>query len=102
MFNQDRVGDTAGFLNHGFFAFLDENFVQYADHLAAVGMIDRAAAVARIGCGVELKDIIGRDQPSEGFFSRLCPDSCGITLGVIAEMMPRWVTACRPSTMPMG
>ena len=63
MINRDCVGDAAGFLQDGFLGFLDEHFVDNADHLSAVGLVKRTAAVTGVGCGVELKDILGRRKP---------------------------------------
>ena len=60
---RDCVGDAAGFLQDGFLGLLDEHFVDNADHLSAVELVKRAATVTGVGCGVELKDIIGRGKP---------------------------------------
>lgn len=53
---------AAGFLQDGFLRLLDEHFVDNAHHLSAVELVKRAATVTGVGCGVELKDIIGRGK----------------------------------------
>ena len=60
--SRDGVGNTARFLNHGFFAFLDENFVDYADDVAADRVVKRTATIAGVCCGIELEDIVDRAQ----------------------------------------
>ena len=64
--NPDRGGNTAGFLNLGFLALLDEDFVDNADDLAAGWLIKQAATVAGIGGGVTWVYAIGR---GEAFFA---------------------------------
>jgi hypothetical protein len=67
MVDRDRVRNPASFLNDGFFTFLDEDFVDYSHHLSDVGLIKRAAAVARVCRGVKLENIVGRGEAADNF-----------------------------------
>ena len=102
MLDWDRVGDAAGVLETVFLSLLNKKFVDDSDHLARIRMVQRTTAVARISSRIELEDVVGRNQPSQGFFSNCWPVNWGMAIGVTAEIIPRWVTALRPSTMPMG
>ena len=73
MINRDRVGNSARFLNNCFLTLLDEYFIDDSYHLSGVGMIERAATVARVSRGVELKNIVRRGEPANDFlFQKLC------------------------------
>src|SRR5262249_34398500 len=50
------VGNTAGLCQHCFLGSLDEDHVHDREHFSGRWIVDRAAAVAWIGGGVELKD----------------------------------------------
>lgn len=67
MIDRDRIRNPARFLNGGFFSLLDEDFVDYSHHLSSVGLIERAAAVARVCGGVKLENIVGRGEPADNF-----------------------------------
>src|SRR6056297_1993311 len=56
--HRNGITDPRGPLEHGLPGFLHENAVDHADHLTRRRPKHRAAAVARIGDGVELKHIV--------------------------------------------
>ena len=68
MINRDGVGNAARFLNHGFFALLDEDFVDYTDDLASRRIVKRTATVARVGCGVKLEYVVRRGETRDNVF----------------------------------
>lgn len=102
MFDRNRVGDSTRLLDDGFIALLNNHFIDNADHLTCFGVVKRATAVTRISGGVKLEYVVRAMSRDRILFSKNWPESCGITIGVIAEIIPRWVTAFIPSTMPVG
>jgi len=58
----DRVADPARLGEHIFFSLLNKHLVNYGNHRTCFRMINRTAAVTRIGRGIELKEVI--DLPS--------------------------------------
>ena len=52
------VGDATRILQHIFLFSLNEHLVHDAEHLAGGGVVHRAAAIAGIGRGVQLEDIV--------------------------------------------
>lgn len=53
----NRIGYPRWVTDRCFLTTLDEYHVDDADHFACVRVVDRAAAVARVGRGIELVDI---------------------------------------------
>ena len=65
MLDRNRVGDSARFLDDGFFALLNKHFIDDADHLTGFGVVKRATAVTWISGGVKLEYVVRGNKPGQ-------------------------------------